>query len=53
MVGSVEKNSNGKCVDSAMPAINLEDKRKILNQLGLKNINKMKNVHALMGKINQ
>ena len=37
--------------DDSLPAIGVDDKRKILNQLGLKNINKIKNVNALMGKI--
>ena len=34
-----------------MPTIAVDDKRKILNELGLKNINKIKNVNALMGQI--
>ena len=36
---------------SQLPQIGLDDKRKILNELGLKNINKIKNVNALMKQI--
>ena len=48
LAGSVDKIGSNNI---SLPQINIDDKRKILNQLGLKNINKMKNVHTLMGKI--
>ena len=34
-----------------LPAINDRDKRKILNELGLRGINKIRNVHNLMSKL--
>ena len=37
--------------EPSLPSIDVENKRKILNELGLKNINKIKNVNALMNKI--
>ena len=34
-----------------LPSINDRDKRKILNELGLRGINKIRNVHNLMSKL--
>ena len=34
-----------------LPNIGIDDKRKILNKLGLKNINKIKNINHLMRKV--
>ena len=33
---------------SSLPAINTQDKGKILRELGLRKINKIRNVHALL-----
>lgn len=50
---TITTNANVKDIESSLPQIEIQDKRKMLNQMGLKKINKIRNVQSLMKKIRQ
>ena len=44
----MKESEEGKAM---LPGISIDEKRKILNQLGLRGLNKIKNVQAIMKKM--